>query len=297
MVRFRLVSSSRGIARLFCQAVERAGMDPLPIFARESFPLPETNWIGQIEAWKVGLPDIRYWQIGNEADQESASSWTLPEAEFSELLAAGRHALGVSKFLIAGGMVSGQPGYLDGVDLGPVDAIAVHPYGQRPSHLFPRADWGFGTLTQLLARYRRFRKPLWITEYGAPVVQFQTASERGEYYGRMIATSAELECAAILPFKWEDAGVPGFGITGTPAAAAVSDAIRALASQTMVSRGGPMKLEDVAAKHGGFYAPPVVIGGTKSKPTARIGWINDTEDGFVLEIGGEAADAVYVPKV
>ena len=57
-----------------------------------------------------------------------------------------------------------------------------------------------------------------------------------------------------------------------------------------------MKLEEVANKHGGLYSPAVVLGGTKAKPTARIGWVNDTANGFVLEINGEAADAVYAPK-
>ena len=58
-----------------------------------------------------------------------------------------------------------------------------------------------------------------------------------------------------------------------------------------------MKLEELAAiQHGGVYGTPVVIGGTKKKPTARIAWVNRPEHSFILEINGEA-DGPYLPLV
>jgi hypothetical protein len=56
-----------------------------------------------------------------------------------------------------------------------------------------------------------------------------------------------------------------------------------------------MKLEEVAAKYGGVYGKTVVLAGTAAKPTARIAWVNGVENGFVLEIAGEAGTKVYAP--
>ena len=98
--------------------------------------------------------------------------------------------------------------------------------------------------------------------------------------------------------------MPGYGIVGTPALAAVSAAIANLQDTTPVVEtetgsgftGGPMKLEELAAiQYGGLYSPPVVIGGTKKKPTARIAWVNRPEHAFILEINGEA-DGPYLPN-
>lgn len=296
MVRFPLVYTRVALAMEFCLAVKHESLEPLPVFARESTPAGNTS-VENIRWWYDHLP-TSHWQIGNEADHLSGSSWTLPEDRFSTLLRNAREAL-PNAYLIAGGMVSGNPAYLDGVDLSPVDAISVHPYGQRVNH-FPQAGWGFGEFSDLVKRYKRFGKPIWITECGGPIQDFRSQEERATYYGKLVEVADWVGCAAVLPFKYEDAGVPGFGIEGTPALAAVSEQIQRLGTISPPPKnsdaGGPMTLEEVAAKHGGLYSPAVVLGGTKAKPTARIGWVNDTKDGFVLEINGEAADAVYSPN-
>lgn len=121
--------------------------------------------------------------------------------------------------LVCSGMVSGHPEYLDGVDLSVFDAIAVHPYGRHPAGW---AEWGFGPVKELIDQYKRFWKPIWITEFGAPPKDFTGGQgTRADYYGRMTKECAELY-AACFPFKYEDQGVPGFGMVGTPALAAVS---------------------------------------------------------------------------
>ena len=58
-----------------------------------------------------------------------------------------------------------------------------------------------------------------------------------------------------------------------------------------------MKIEEAAEANGGLYSPIVTLATIKGKPTARIAWVNGTENGFVLEINGEASPAVYSPKI
>ena len=307
MVRFPLVwgDDQGALAVRFCGALWDAGLDPLPVLVRESTSRGIAREIN-IRWWGNILPGVTHWQIGNEADHHSPSSWTLTEAEFSTLLRHAREAL-PHAYLIAGGMVSGQPDYLDGVDLSPVDAIAVHPYGQRPNG-WPDKSWGFGWAAELLSRYTRFLKPIWVTEYGGPLADFGgDSAKRGRYYGAMTETCASFgpNIGAAFPFKYEDAGVPGFGIEGTPALAAASAAIATLTNSPLANLpqlstpelskpGGPMKLEEVAAKHGGLYSPAVTLSTSKGKPTARIAWVNRPEHAFILEINGEA-DGPYRP--
>ncbi len=158
------------------------------------------------------------YQIGNEADHQSASSWTLIPWDLSQMGRMWRQILPATT-LVCSGMVSGHPEYLDSVDLSVFDVLAVHPYGRHPAGW---ADWGFGPVADLVDQYKRFGKPIWITEFGAPAKDFTGGQgTRADYYGRMTAECAELY-AAVFPFKWEDAGVPGFGMVGTPALAAVS---------------------------------------------------------------------------
>ena len=57
---------------------------------------------------------------------------------------------------------------------------------------------------------------------------FDGQEDRANYYGRYIETFARAGGAACFPFKFEDNGVPGYGIEGTPALAAVSEQIRGL---------------------------------------------------------------------
>lgn len=219
MARFPLVSGREQLAANFCRALHNAGMDPLPVFVRESG--------SDLGHWAQHLPTCRYWQIGNEADHHSNSSWTLEKSRFSTLLEAARSAL-PQEYLVAGGLVSGNPAYLDGADLSPVDAIAVHPYGRRMTG-YPRAGWGFGEATELITQYKRFSKPLWITEWGGKTQDFSSQLERTDYHRWGVITLHDAGCAACFPFKWEDNGVPGFGLVNTSALAAITEQIGKLA--------------------------------------------------------------------
>jgi hypothetical protein len=59
--------------------------------------------------------------------------------------------------VVLGGLASGDPSYVSAVQAAaggtlPADAVGIHPYGQRPTPDWPSPTWGFGVLTDLLAR-------------------------------------------------------------------------------------------------------------------------------------------------
>lgn len=181
---------------------------------------------------------------------------------------------------------------LDGLAV--VDCLCVHPYGQRPAFSFPEPSWGFGVAATLIAHYHRFGKPIWVTEFGGREGEFDDGQARAAYYVEMIGAARRARCAAVLPFCWHD--YDGFGIAGTVVGEAVSAAISRPELAALPSKGGQMNLEEVAAKHGGFYSPPVITSGTKRKPTSRMAYVNDTPNGMIYEINGEAVDGVFVPN-
>ena len=207
VARFPLAANSGVDYQAFCEALAAEGIEPLPVYASESVTISLQSWQSQLGQ------TVHKWQLGNEPDStDPSSSWVMTQTQLSRLLAEGRAALGSNVTLIAGGLVSGQPGWLDSVDLSPVDAIGVHPYGQRPSPDFPNPTWEFGNAADLINAYKRFGKPIWVDEYGAVLGQFTDANQRGQYYGQMLTMAANNGCAAGIPFCWGDKMVPGFGL-------------------------------------------------------------------------------------
>ena len=230
----RSVAFHTAATRRWIDACHVHNVRVLLVVARESL-----NGPGGIEsAWDYADYNADAWQIGNEADHLSASSWTLGGEQLSDLGRLWRAAL-PSATLVCAGMVSGHPEYLDGVDLAPFDAIAVHPYGRHPVGF---RDWGFGPVRDLVGQYYRFNKPIWITEFCAPAQDFRSPGERADYYGGMALECNELY-AAVFPFKYEDAGVPGFWMVGTAALAAVSAVAKAQVKvpKILPAQGGKVK--------------------------------------------------------
>lgn len=114
------------------------------------------------------------WQVGNESDHVSPSSWTLAPDDVNRLATAFRGRLPMKK-IVGPGLVSGDPGYIRGLDLRLFDGLAVHGYGQRPGG--SANDWGelpgnFGVLGDLFDRYKDEMRamgrvlPIWATEIG-----------------------------------------------------------------------------------------------------------------------------------
>jgi hypothetical protein len=108
------------------------------------------------------------WQVGNEFEGEGPSSWKMNGREFVSLGRAVRAILPRPHAIVAGGLVSGQPSKLDGLDLSWADRIAVHPYGKSPSKTWPHPGWGTGYMGDLLDAYRPYalNQPLIVSEIG-----------------------------------------------------------------------------------------------------------------------------------
>jgi hypothetical protein len=154
------------------------------------------------------------WQIGNEPDLVSPSSWTMAPAAYAALAhecADGIRSSDPASTVVAAGLASGDPTWLDECGDLPVDGIAVHPYGQRSESTWPAPNWGFGNVGDLLDRYAAHAKPLWITEFGT-----DDASVHADYYARLyLAVAQRADVAAALAFCYSDGMVPGFGLVDT----------------------------------------------------------------------------------
>lgn len=67
-------------------------------------------------------------------------------------------------------------------------------------------------------------------------------------------------------------------------------------AREILASGATVKLEEAALKYGGVYGKVAVIGGTATKPTARIAWLNGVPNGYLLEIRGEVSERPYTPR-
>jgi hypothetical protein len=164
-----------------------------------------------------------YWVLGNEADAyllapaESPSSWSMTPPEYAAFWHAAAPPI-LANYpgakLVVGGLVSGQPSYLD--ELLPLlnpppYAIDIHPYGRDAasaddlfslyrSVALPDARARFGAYAQLLGA-RGFTRRLFCLEFNQPADQIAA-------YEQMLAE--ETGCAAW--FCWSDGMVAPFGL-------------------------------------------------------------------------------------
>ena len=162
------------------------------MLALESIGRDPSQWFSRITTYRdryEGLIDA--WQVGNESDHVSPSSWTMTQSALSELLRTARSALGSAAYIVGAGMVSGNPGWATSVDWSPCSAIACHPYAKEP-HSAP--------LDRLLSGYKALGKPLWVTEYHARTLSMAAA----------LRDDPRLEVA--IAFCYTDRMVPGFGM-------------------------------------------------------------------------------------
>lgn len=195
----------------FIREAQALGLEIRPVLARESFR--PGHYLEGMKTYHRRYPSVNTWQVGNESDQKgSASSWYLTPSSLSRLLSSARSAFGADAVLVAAGMVSGQPEYLDRVDLSEADALAIHPYGQRGWDDFPRPGWGFGNVADLLDLYRRFNKPLWVTEFGGEAALFRDEHERAQYLSNMVIALNEAGVVEADYFCYSDLMVDSFGL-------------------------------------------------------------------------------------
>lgn len=146
-------------------------------------------------------------QVGNEPDLESPSSWTMSPREFADLGHLVRRFFPTTP-LVCGGLASGQPGWLDGMDLSWCDSIAVHPYAKDSENPYDLEDQP--DAQPLIREYRRYGKPIVVTEWGWP----GTDEGRGrEEVADMVGWAARTtEIGAYFHFCADDAMVPPFGL-------------------------------------------------------------------------------------
>lgn len=147
------------------------------------------------------LPSLYYWQIGNEPDGHEGSSWTMSKGRFSRYLQTAVRVFN-GRYVIAGGLISGDANWLTEVNVSLVDAIAVHPYTQTPH-----------SVMQLLDSYSKWSKPIVISEFGGQTQLFNNEHERAVYHSEMISSlSSHALVGMASVFCYSDAMVDGFGI-------------------------------------------------------------------------------------
>lgn len=117
------------------------------------------------------------WEVGNEPDLRSDSSWTMSPKEFSRLGWDARSMM-EDQILVTGGAASGWSGYLEQADIRWANGVGVHPYAKdmsvrrarvarrpvSPGGLLRAND--LPDIEPLIQDYRRFGLPVWVTEWG-----------------------------------------------------------------------------------------------------------------------------------
>lgn len=198
----RIVAMQEYDLRAYFRRCKDAGLKILLVLARES-----GGDYATLAARYASLVDA--WQVGNEADLESESSWTMAPVELAALGRAVRKILPRPHVLVTSGMASGHPEWLDGMDLSWADACAAHPYAKdapNPGDLedLPDADAlvrAYGEQTGL---------PVLVTEWGWWSDQEPRASEEVRDMTRWAAQTAD--CEVFFYFCVDDAMVPPFGL-------------------------------------------------------------------------------------
>ena len=219
------------------EALHNAGIASLIIFTHESFPgapttdAPADAWTTYIHHFarragqvaRATVPWEPSFQIWNEPDLPYPEfPHAMQPATYGQMLLQSQtviKSVDPALRVLTAGLASGDTTWLRRVmwSLGdnalPADAIAVHPYGQRPEPNFPSPEWGYGNLTDFLIRYRRASNlPIVISEIGT---QYLNPIEQAEYLRRFYA-QIEQTFSKVVPevfwFCYSDDMVEPFGL-------------------------------------------------------------------------------------
>lgn len=188
--------------KLWCDTLQARGVEPMAVLDKRAFMFDDkSSIITRMNRLREKLPALYYWQIGNEPDGTEESSWSMPKLRFSRYLQAGVKAF-AGRYVIAGGLVSGDTNWLRGVDISLIDAIAVHPYAQTPT-----------SALQLLDSYSRWNKPIVVSEFGGQDELFNDAHERAVYHTDIMRNFSSHPLVGMASvFCFSDKMVPGFGL-------------------------------------------------------------------------------------
>jgi hypothetical protein len=187
-----------------------------------------SQWTAYLALFDKGLAGIAKhygngvdaWQVWNEPDLPKQPGYDpgVPAAHFGKLLAAAVKTIGLhsTRPVIGGGLASGSTSYVAAAvkAAGPltVDALAVHPYGQRAPDDWPHAGWGFGNMSSLLKAYLALGKPVWISEIGTDVTSPSTF--QADYLQNVYLLAKQLgkQVPVVFWFCWSDGMVSPYGV-------------------------------------------------------------------------------------
>jgi len=167
-------------------------------------------------------------QVWNEPDHPVHGNYapTLRETVYGRMLkqcSEAMKAIDPDLTVVAAGLATGNPSWLQRVvdslngDL-PADAIAIHPYGQRPEPNWPHPNWAFGYVGDLINNYYQAgqKKPIWITEVGVKEEDLsndrQQVAEFLQRYYRAIDNHFADKVESVFWFAYSDGMVPSFGL-------------------------------------------------------------------------------------
>lgn len=194
----------------------------------------DATWRDYISRFVAGVGDIAShygngvdaWQIWNEPDLFAPGTGYdpgIPAHLYGVMLrdTAGAIRARSTRPVVTGGLASGDPGYLSRTRSAVgglfVDAVSVHPYGQRAPDNWPHSGWGFGNMSELFDRYLAFGLPLWVTEIGTVDSSNQAAYLENVY--ELAQSSYAGRVNRVFWFCWSDGMVPPFGVVTSTGAA------------------------------------------------------------------------------
>ena len=159
------------------------------------------------------------WQIWNEPDLFAPVAGYDPGVPATHFGAMLRDAVSAirpfsTRPIVTGGLASGDASYLrkarDAAGGLTVDAIGVHPYGQRAPDNWPYPSWGFGNMSDLFNRYLQFGLPLWVSEIGTQDAPLQPDYLENVYDLARDRYSGRVQ--VVFWFCWSDGMVRPFGL-------------------------------------------------------------------------------------
>ena len=154
---------------------------------------------------------VEGYEIWNEEDlDDSLPGRHIEPGPYSSLLNVtydAIHAVAGTQVLV-GGLASGQTSYLDGMGDFRADVIATHPYLHWPDSNVPS---GWYSMSDHLAAYGAYWKPIWFTEWGTSDQSLQVQLLESFFE----TTSVTDQLGRAFFFAWsdtQDADI-GYGIT------------------------------------------------------------------------------------
>jgi hypothetical protein len=199
----------------FATECQHFGAEPLIVLDDRAHGARGNNetYAGLYRRFQTYFPTVHRWQILNEPDglPNTPSGPQKPSVVTSRLRSA-RVGLGPRATIYAPGMAgNGSPGgaaYLDQVSLAAANVVCVHLYGSPPGPRRPPYT-GIATIPEIIASYRHFGKPIYVTEIGCEAGLFSedpTEAEhmRAVYYTEALTVLDQLGVGEVDPYCLTD---------------------------------------------------------------------------------------------